>query len=185
MKCVIFGRLKYVIFGRLNCVIFGRLQCIIFERLKCTFFGGLKCIIFGRLNFILKTILKAILLLLFSYYYSINSIPYGERSSTTPLRSFVRIFFFCKSYNLDFFLKMYFYALRRFLANFQGYIASSGQTLFQTAWKSAKKGQEKPTFVKKWVRQKRTSQVASFFLLLLFCSNVSYYIGLKPWKVSS
>ena len=42
------------------------------------------------------------------------------------------ISFSVRATTLNFF-EFYFYALRRFLANFQAYIASSGQKLFQTA----------------------------------------------------
>ena len=103
---------------------------------------------------------------------------------------FVRNFFFCKSYNLEFFWILFFdifitfYALRRSLANFQDYIAPSGQTLFQTAWRKVpkmKKGQEKPKFVKKWVRQKRAYQVANFFLLKSFI--VSWSKSLKSFRL--
>ena len=45
-----------------------------------------------------------------------------------PLFSF---FFSVRATTLNFF-EFYFYALKRFLANFQGYIASSGQKLFQS-----------------------------------------------------
>ena len=182
----IFGRLKCVIFGRLQCTIFERLKCAIFGRLKCAFFGGLKCIIFWRLNFILKTVLKAILktilLLLFLYYYSINPVPYGERSSTTPLRLFVRNFF-CKSYNLDFFFFKYFYSLRGFLANFQGYIASSGQKLSQTAWKKCQKKAKKSQNLSKNESQKRAYQVVNFFFFLLQSFILSWPKSLKSFKL--
>ena len=65
--------------------------------------------LFIKLLVSLKTILKAILktiliiiiiIFLLLFYYPIS---YGERSSTIPLRFFVRNFFFCKSYNLEFF----------------------------------------------------------------------------------
>ena len=52
------------------------------------------------LKAILKTILIIIIIFLLLFYYPIS---YGERSSTIPLRFFVRNFFFCKSYNLEFF----------------------------------------------------------------------------------
>ena len=45
-----------------------------------------------------------------------------------PLLSF---FFSVRATTLNFF-EFYFYDLKRFLANFQGYIASSGQKLFQS-----------------------------------------------------
>ena len=46
-----------------------------------------------------------------------------------PLFSF--FFFSVRATTLNFF-EFYFYDLKRFLANFQGYIASSGQKLFQS-----------------------------------------------------
>ena len=79
----------------------------------------------------LKTVLIIIIVFLLLFYYPIS---YGERSSTIPLRFFVRnFFFFVRATTLNFF-EFYFYALRLFLANFQDY-------------KRAKKGQEKPKFV--------------------------------------
>ena len=168
----IFGRLKCVIFGRLQCTIFERLKCAIFGRLKCAFFGGLKCIIFWRLNLILKTVLKAILktilLLLFLYYYSINPIPYGETSSTTPLRLFVRNFF-CKSYNLDFFFFfLIFLCFETFLSQFSGlYSVFRSKVIPNCMKKVPKKGQEKPKFVKKWVTKKSISS-CQFFIYFFF-----------------
>ena len=50
----------------------------------------------------------------------------------TPFGFLFVIFFSVRARTLNFF-EFYFYALRRFLANFQAYIASSGQKLFQTA----------------------------------------------------
>ena len=100
------------------------------------------------------------------------------------------IFFSVRATTLNFFefyfliFLLSFYALRRSLANFQDYIAPSGQTLFQIAWRKVpkmKKGQEKPKFVKKWVRQKRAYQVANFFLLKSFI--LSWSKSLKSFRL--
>ena len=163
------GNCNTSIFGRLKCVIFERLQCTIFGRWKCAFFGGLKCIIFWRLNFILKTILKAILktvlLLLFFYYYSINPIPYGERSS------------------LDlFFLKKIFLCFETFLSQFSGLYSVFRSKGFPNCMKKVPKKAKKSQNLSKNESQKRAYQVANFFF---FFAKVSFYLGLKAWKVSN
>ena len=86
----IFGRLKCAIFGRLKCAIFGRLKCTIFGRLKCAILGRLKCVIFGRLKWVIFRVIYFSIIILLTL------------SSMTPLRFFVRNFFICKSYNLEF-----------------------------------------------------------------------------------
>ena len=67
------------------------------------------------------------------------------------------------------FFEFYFYALRRFLANFQGYIASSGQKLFQSVWdqvpKKAKKSQH---LSKSELDKKEHSKLPIYFLALKF-----------------
>ena len=111
-----------------------------------------------------------------NYYYSIiillTLVKYG------PSSVFVR-HYFCsvRAATLNFF-ECYFYALRRFLAKFQGLYSVFRSYVIPMRMKtSAKKGQEKPTFVKKWVSQKRAYHVANFF-----CWEVSCYL---LWKVSS
>ena len=97
-----------------------------------------------------------------------------------PLFSFF-LFFSVRATTLNFF-EFCFYDLKRFLANFQGYIASSGQKLFQSVWKQVpKKDQEKPTFVKKWARQKRAYQYANLFVLKSFI--LSWSKSLKGFKL--
>ena len=49
--------------------------------------------------------------------------------------------------------------------------------------KSAKKGQENPKFVKKWVRQKRAYQVANFFFFLFKSFILSWSESLKSFKL--
>ena len=56
----------------------------------------------------------------------------GRGQVQPPFGFLFVIFFSVRPTALNFF-KFYFCALRRFLANFQGYIASSGEKLFQTA----------------------------------------------------
>ena len=71
-----------------------------------------------------------------------------------------------------------------FLANFQGYIASFGQKLFQTAWKKVpKKAKKSQNFSKSESDKKEHIKLPIFFFF--FCSKVSYYLGLKAWEVSS
>ena len=83
-----------------------------------------------------------------NYYYSIiillTLVKYG------PSSVFVR-HYFCsvRAATLNFF-ECYFYALRRFLAKFQGLYSVFRSYVIPMRMKtSAKKGQEKPTFVKK------------------------------------
>ena len=52
---------------------------------------------------------------------------------------FLLVIFFSVRATTSNFSEFSFYALRRFLANFQGYIASSVQKLFKTAWKKCQK----------------------------------------------
>ena len=68
----------------------------------------------------------------FNYYYYFSIIILLTLSNMTPFGFLFVIFFSVRARTLNFF-EFYFYALRRFLTNFQAYIASSGQKLFQTA----------------------------------------------------
>ena len=79
-----------------------------------------------------------------------------------PLLSF---FFSVRATTLNFF-EFYFYALRRFLANFQAYIASSGQKLFQTAWKQVPKKAKKSQNVSKSESDKKEHAKLPIFVLL-------------------
>ena len=179
LKCVIFGRLKGVIFGRLKCAIYGRLKCAIFGRLKYVIFGRLKCIIFGRL----KCAFRNNAFRIFENYFKSYNYYYYYSINPTQVRPpfFIFFFFSVRATTLNFF-EFYFYDLKRFLANFQGYIASSGQKLFQSVWKQVpKKDQEKPTFVKKWARQKRAYQYANLFVLKSFI--LSWSKSLKGFKL--
>ena len=136
LNCVIFGRLKDLIFGKLQYFSFWEIEMCYFREIEiCHFreielchireivmyhfwetemciFRGIEMYHFRDIEFYsknyLKAILKTILLLLFSYYYSINPIPYGERSSTTPLPLFVRSFFSVRATTLIFFKKCIF-----------------------------------------------------------------------------
>ena len=158
---------------------------ILFEiEIKIQFWGDWKVhleitlleFIFIKLLVFLKTILKAIqkTVLLFFYYYSIN--PSQVRP---PFGFLLVIFFFCKSCNLGFF-SFYFYALRHFLANFQGHIVSSDQKLFKTAWKQMlKKAKKSQNFSKIESDEKEHIKLSIVFT----CLKVSYYLGLKAWKV--
>ena len=87
-----------------------------------------------------------------------------------PLLSF---FFSVRATTLNFF-EFYFYALRRFLANFQAYIASSGQKLFQTAWKQVPKKAKKSQNLSK-------SELTIFVLLKSFI--LSWSKSLKSFKL--
>ena len=135
----------------------------------------------------LKTILKAIpktilIIIIIIIFLLIFFLPSSRSTPPPPLHFgflFV-IFYFCKSYNLDFFW-IYFYALRRFLVNFQGYIASSRQNLFKTAWKQVpKKAKKSQNLLKSESDKKEHIKLPMFFF-----SKVSYYLGLKAWEVSS
>ena len=83
------------------------------------------------LKTILESVLKTIIIIFFFYYYSINPFRMGK-GQVQPPSAFCLYFFSVRDKTLNFF-KFCFNALRRFLANFQGYIASFGQKLFQTA----------------------------------------------------
>ena len=74
------------------------------------------------------------------YYFSINPIPYGERSSTNPF-GFLFVFFFSVRTTFKFF-KFCFYALKCFLANFQGYSVFRSKVIPNCKKKSVKKGQK-------------------------------------------
>ena len=184
LKCVILRRWQYVIFGRWQCAIFGRLKCAIFGRLKCIIFGRLKCIIFGRLNYFLKLRLKYNFrafrnnaFRIFKNYFKNYSKSYSNcyyyfhiiilltLSSMSPFGFLFVIFFSVRATTLNFF-EFYFYALRRFLANFQAYIASSGQKLFQTAWKQVPKKAKKNQNVSKSESDKKEHIKLPIFVLL-------------------
>ena len=93
--------------------------------MKCAFRNNAFRISLYKIFSILKNYSKHYLL--FFYYYSINSSQVQR-----PFGFLFVIFFSVRATTLNF-LEFYFYALRRFLADFQAYIASSGQKLFQTA----------------------------------------------------
>ena len=106
------------------------------------------------------------------YYFSIiillTLFRMGRGQLQPPFGFLFVIFFFCKSYNLEFF-KFYYYALRRFSANFQGYIASSGQTLFQTAWKKVpKKAKKTQNLSKSGSDKKELIKLPIFFFVQKF-----------------
>ena len=122
------------------------------------------------LKTILESILKTIIIIFFFYYYSINPFCMGKGQVQSPF-SFLFVFFSVRDKTLNFF-EFYFNALRRFLANFQGYIASFSQKLFQTAWKRCQKLSKSESDKKEHIQ-----------LLIFSCSKVSYYLGLKAWKV--
>ena len=199
LKCAIFGRLKYVIFGRWQCAVFGRLKCAIFRRLKCAIFGRLKCIIFGRLKYFFKLKLKYNFwafgnnaFRIFKNYFKNYSKNYSNHyyyfsiiilltlSSMTPF-GFLFVFFSVRATTLNFF-EFYFYALRQFLANFQAYIVSSGQKLFQTAWKQVlKKAKKSQNLSKSELDKKEHIKLPIFVLLESFI--LSWSKSLKSFKL--
>ena len=114
--------------------------------------------------------------LLFFYYDSINPIPYGERSSRPHFGFLFVLFFSVRSTTFNF-LEFCFYALRRVLANIQGY--GVFRSKFIPNWmKKVPRKAKKPEFVKKWNRQKGAYKVANFF-----SSKVSYHLNLKVWSI--
>ena len=144
-----------------------------------SFFGRLKCIIFGRLKYFFKLKLKynfrafrnnafRIFKNYFknysNYYYYLSIIILLTLSSMIPF-GFLFVFFSVRATTLNFF-EFYFYALRRFLANFQAYIASSGQKLFQTAWKQVPKKAKKSQNVSKSESDKKEHAKLPIFVLL-------------------
>ena len=101
----------------------------------------------------LKAILKTILLLLFSYYYSINPVPYGERSSTTPLPLFVRSFFSVRATTLIFFKKCIFMLW----------------DVFETFWLFSDTKMNVTTSQRGKSRWKKCGHLSSFHVSLLSC----------------
>ena len=200
LKCVTFGRWQRAIFGRLKCAIFGRMKCAIFGRLKCTIFGRLKCIIFGRLKYFFKLKLKYNFwafgnnaFRIFKNYFKNYSKNYSNHyyyfsiiilltlSSMTPFGFLFVIFFSVRATTLNFF-EFYFYALRQFLANFQAYIVSSGQKLFQTAWKQVlKKAKKSQNLSRSELDKKEHIKLPIFVLLESFI--LSWSKSLKSFKL--
>ena len=106
------------------------------------------------------------------YYYSINP---------TQVRPPFFIFFSVRATTLNFF-EFYFYALRQFLANFQAYIVSSGQKLFQTAWKQVlKKAKKSQNLSKSELDKKEHIKLPIFVLLESFI--LSWSKSLKSFKL--
>ena len=149
-----------------------------------SFFGRLKCIIFGRLKYFFKLKLKYNFrafrnnaFRIFKNYFKNYSKSYSNcyyyfhiiilltLSSMSPFGFLFVIFFSVRATTLNFF-EFYFYALRRFLANFQAYIASSGQKLFQTAWKQVPKKAKKNQNVSKSESDKKEHIKLPIFVLL-------------------
>ena len=194
------GNYNTSIFGRLKCVIFRRLKCVIFGRLKCAIFGRLKCIIFGRLKYFFKLKLKYNFrafrnnaFRIFKNYFKNYSKNYSNHyyyfsiiilltlSSMTPFGFLFVIFFSVRATTLNFF-EFYFYALRQFLANFQAYIVSSGQKLFQTAWKQVlKKAKKSQNLSKSELDKKEHIKLPIFVLLESFI--LSWSKSLKSFKL--
>ena len=120
------------------------------------------------------------------YYFSIiillTLFRMGRGQLQPPFGFLFVIFFFCKSYNLEFF-KFYYYALRRFSANFQGYIASSGQTLFQTAWKKVPKKAKKTQNLSKSGSDKKELIKLPIFFFLFKSFILSWSESLKSFKL--
>ena len=91
------------------------------------------------------------------------------------------ISFSVRATTLNFF-EFYFYALRRFLANFQAYIASSGRKLFQTAWKQVpKKAKKSQNLWKRELDKKEHIKLPIFILLKSFI--LSWSKSLKSFKL--
>ena len=92
-------------------------------------------------------------------------------------------FFSVRATTLNFFW-FYFYALRRFLANFPDYTASSGQKLFQRVWKQVPKKAKKSQHLSKSESDKKEHIKLPIFVFFFFFFAQKFHTILvqKPGK---
>ena len=122
---------------------------------------------------ILKSILKTILIIIIIFLLTLFRMGRGQVQTPSVFCSY---FFFSVRTAFKFF-KFCFYALKCFLANFQGYSVFRSKVIPNCMKKSVKKGQK--------LSKSESDKKGHIKLPFFFGSNVSYCLGLKSCKVSS